>query len=345
MILQGSHLGVGRPLYKYPNPSMLHNTDWTETDLEALAPEDIPVTSYKPRGDKAAYDAAYTHWTSPTAEPESFATSARDHYRVAWRRMAANTGERTLIAAIIPPGAAHVDGIVAAAPLRGGRITALVAAAASSLLFDFMTRVAPKGDIRAPQFNRLPVVTLETVIDAIVLRSLRLNCVTATYAPLWRECFHTEFLRDTWTANPKLIVDCRPLGPVGEEWTPEVPLRVAVDRRQALLEIDALVALGLGITADELVTIYRTQFPVLYGYDRNAYFYDRNGRRVPNNVLSEWRKKGDDLPPDDRIAEHPGSGSRYLYELPFRTLDREQDLRRAHAVFRERIQSRRSNSS
>ena len=111
------------------------------------------------------------------------------------------------------------------------------------------------------------------------------------------------------------------------------------------MEIDALVALSLGVTADELVTIYRTQFPVLYGYDRNAYFYDRNGRRVPNNVLSEWRKKGDDLPPDDRIAEHPGSGSRYLYELPFRTLDREQDLRRAHAVFRERIQSRRSNSS
>ena len=135
------------------------------------------------------------------------------------------------------------------------------------------------------------MVTLETVIDAIVLRSLRLNCVTATYAPLWRECFHTEFLRDTWTANPKLIVDCRPLGPVGEEWTPEVPLRVAVDRRQALLEIDALVALGLGITADELVTIYRTQFPVLYGYDTKSSFYDANGRLVPTSILTLWRER------------------------------------------------------
>ena len=52
-----------------------------------------------------------------------------------------------------------------------------------------------------------------------------------------------------------------------EEWTANTPLRIAEDRRQALVEIDALVALMLGVTADQLCTIYRTQFAVLYGYD------------------------------------------------------------------------------
>ena len=60
-----------------------------------------------------------------------------------------------------------------------------------------------------------------------------------------------------------------------------MPLRIAQDRRQALVEIDALVALMLNVTADQLCTIYRTQFAVLYGYDRNVYFYDANGRLVP----------------------------------------------------------------
>ena len=49
----------------------------------------------------------------------------------------------------------------------------------------------------------------------------------------------------------------------------------------------------LGLTAEELCTIYRTQFAVLYGYDHNVYYYDANGRLVPNSVLTVWRKKRD----------------------------------------------------
>ena len=117
---------------------------------------------------------------------------------------------------------------------------------------------------------------------------------------------------------------------------PATPLRIAEDRRQALVEIDALVALMLGVTADQLCTIYRTQFAVLYGYDHKDYVYDANGRLVPNEVLSVWRKKGDQISGAERTATNQ-AGNTYIYELPFRLLDREADMRAAYAEFERRL--------
>ena len=74
-------------------------------DLEALPEDAIPATSYKPAGDRSRYDRDYTHWND---------APARDQYRIAWRRMAANTGERTLISALLPPDAAHVNPVSSA---------------------------------------------------------------------------------------------------------------------------------------------------------------------------------------------------------------------------------------
>jgi hypothetical protein len=126
------------------------------------------------------------------------------------------------------------------------------------------------------------------------------------------------------------------LGAVTPEWTAATPLRIAEDRRQALVEIDALVALMLGVTADQLCTIYRTQFPVLYGYDHNSYMYDAKGRLVPSEVLSVWRKKGDKISGAERTATN-ASGHTYIYELPFTLLDREKDIREAYAEFERRL--------
>ena len=86
VILQGPHLYVATPMYKSPNPTMKNKQDWSATDFETLARDAIPVTAYKPAGSRARYDADYTHWESGPA---------RAYYRVAWRAMAANTGERT----------------------------------------------------------------------------------------------------------------------------------------------------------------------------------------------------------------------------------------------------------
>ena len=334
VILQGPHLHVGTPLYKTPNKTMLHNLDWSATDLESLAADAIPVTAYKPIGDRYRYDCDYSDWGDED-NPEP----ARDYYRIAWRKMAANTGERTFIPAVIPPGSGHIDGIFSAGMPDGGLVSLCSAAGFGlTLAHDFAVRVAPKANIRFSTFERLPVMVGHSLQDELILRTLRLNAVTDAYADLWSQCWSPQFTHDSWTGG--LAHLRRPdVSAITPTWTPDTPLRIAADRRQALVEIDALAALMLGLTADELCTIYRTQFAVLYGYDRTTYFYDANGRLVPNSVLSVWRKKGERITTDERTATNQ-AGNTYVYELPFVTLDREKDMRVAYEHFEQRLAER-----
>src|SRR5699024_4921848 len=100
-ILQGPHLGVSLPMQKQPNPTMKHNQDWSFIDLEAMPEDFIPATAYKPQRDvKPNYNEDYGSW-----EINGELVRVADTYRVAWRRMAATTGFRTVYPALIPPGA------------------------------------------------------------------------------------------------------------------------------------------------------------------------------------------------------------------------------------------------
>lgn len=330
-ILQGPHLHVSTPLYKQPNKSMKHNQDWTSTDLEALPASAEPVTQYKPSGDRTTYDRLYTHWDN---------SPARDHYRIAWRAMAANTGERTLIPAIIPPGTAHPNGVFSSGSATStGRSLVAAQASLSSLLADFTLRALPKSGIYFPDFSRLPTLPHNHPLTTrVVLRALRLNCVTDAYANLWAECWDEAFLDD----SP--ILERHDEHPIVPEWTKDTPLRRAEDRRNAQAEIDVMVAIMLGVPIEDLCTIYRTQFAVLYDYDhgrgQGAYVYDTNGRQLPTPVRQAWEKRqrptsNEDMPLSERTHTHPGSGVSYVYDLPFRIRDRESDFRQIFSKLQE----------
>ena len=325
-ILQGPHLHVSRPLYKQPNESMKSNKDWTSTDLETLPTSAQPVTQYKPAGDRDTYDHLYTHWDG---------SPARDHYRIAWRKMAPLTGERTLAAALVPPGSAHIDALFSAAS-NSEYDTTFVAAVMSTLLSDLLIRSGASINIRERAISRLPLPSVKSPLaKRITLRSLRLNCLTEAYADLWADCWDESFLDD----SPILErYDERPIGP---EWTADTPLRRAEDRRNAQAEIDVMVAMMLGVPIEDLCTIYRTQFAVLYDYDhgrgQGAYVYDANGRQLPTPVRQAWEKRqrptsNEDMPLSERTHTHPGSGVSYVYDLPFRIRDRESDFRRIHTA-------------
>ena len=300
VILQGPHLGVSTPMVKQPNPSMSSNKDWSEVDLEAMPEDFIPATAYQPnRAVKHDYDTAYGHWQT-TSGPVPVASQ----FRVAWRRMAATTGFRTLYPAIIPPGAHHVHPVNSAGHPDETLALVKFGAVCSSLLIDFRVRSGGTSEIQASQVAMLPMPVDAPATNLLSRLYLRLNCLTSVYAPLWEEI-------------------------TGEEWTAHTPFRNALERQQAQNKIDVLVALSLGVTAEELCMIYRTQFPVMRRYDRENLF-DSRGRLVPKQIArSETASKvPETLSESERTWTHPQSGVEYLFEYPFRILDREEDFKK-----------------
>ena len=304
VILQGPHLGVSTPMIKQPNPGLKSNKDWTELDLEALPAGFIPATAYQPdRITQPSYDADYGV-TSSCGKVHN----EKDSFRLAWRQYIGSlTGRRSFITALVPPGATHVNAVHTLWGCKFEHIA--IGVISSSLLADFVVRSIGSGHIFNSIVEALPFpVELSKNVHALE-NYLRLNCLTEAYAPLWEEL-------------------------MGEAWDVDKPLRKDEERRAAQVEIDAIVALSLGVTADELCMIYRTQFPVMRRYDQEDRF-DANGRKVPKEIVKADAKlkDGAELSVADRTWVHPQSGVEYVYEYPFRQLDREADMREAYVRF------------
>jgi hypothetical protein len=312
VILQGPHLTVATPFAKQPRATMRSNQDYEAWDLEGLPEDAIPRTNYQPAKSSEAYIAGYPNWKGK---------SSSRFWRLAWRRMADSSTVRTLHASLIPPGATHIYTLYSLS--ADPRHLALIAAVWSSLPVDFVVKVTGKADLTQDAIRGLPLVVSHPLEAELLFRALRLNCLTQVYEPLWVKLYNPAWLSDSWTHDR---ADRPALGDVTSEWRHGTPLRKDFDRRQALVEVDAITAIMLDITAEELCTIYRTQFSVLRKYER-AMRFDANGRQVSGEVLKEYDKKGDraDL-------------GRYV--LPFTPVDREKDMTRAHEVFTGRLRER-----
>ncbi len=305
VILQGPHFTVANPFAKQPNPTMKNNLDWTELDLEALPADFIPRTSYQPvRDGSVDYDRDYTKW-----EIDGVQTSARDHFRLGWRLMAATTGVRTFYPSIIPPRASHTHGTLSTT-LEPTKLIEL-AGFWSSIPVDFLVKVSQTANLTGAFISSLPYLRHSELLYEIRSRVSRLICLTHAFSDLWEQV-------------------------VQSEWNEEKVSKNASERRRLQIEIDVLSALSLGLTADELCTIYRTQFPVLRGYEQSD-LYDANGRKVPGEMSKLYRHRGEDLSLEERTWVHPQSNVEYVFEFPFQGFDREEDMRTAYAHFEKML--------
>lgn len=322
VILQGPHLTVCTPLYKQTNETGKNNRDYSEIELTSISESFIPRTNYQVSKAYEEYIAAYPRWSH--APSSSFG-------RIAWRRMADSATVRTLHSAIIPPGPCFV-GTVLSGRLASSVDLVVANGIWSSIPSDFFIKAAGITELKHGVIRRLPHIRGHRLEPRLVLRTLRLNCLVNAYAPLWEELYNNDWRDDSWV--PHIGVDYggrAPLAAVDSEWEHATPLRGDADRRQALVEIDAIVAVMLGISAEELLAIYRTQFPVLKKYERAA-LYDSAGRQLPDKLASEYRKKGvlkADDPTVDGIA----------FIEPFVGVDRERDMELAHKHFTDIAQA------
>ena len=178
-----------------------------------------------------------------------------------------------------------------------------------------------------------------------------LTCLTQKYKDLWSHEYIASFCQISWSKlDPRLLPE--KFTSLTSEWTWDTPLRTDYERRQALVEIDVLTAMALGMTLEQLKTIYRIQFPVLQQYEADTW-YDANGRIVFTNNRSltgvgydrptwengiksapAWKKftrtiTDDTMPggPVERTIE---------YVAPFDRCDREQDYETAWRFFEEK---------
>ena len=237
VILKGPQIGVGTPFFKQPPDT---GTKGRPQDLTTLPIDALPRSEYVRAVDVETYRRQQDKW--PDYREQGRLRPYTEFYRLIWRRMIADNTDRSLFAAIYPPGAAHVHTVLSLA-MKDNRSTVLTAGFWAAIPLDYLQRITGVADLQNANSMRLPAPSPgHPLASPLLLRALRLNCLTAAYADLWSELYEDAWRNEQWVINWPHV---SPLGDVGQAWERFTPLRTEYERRAALVEIDALVAVWL----------------------------------------------------------------------------------------------------
>lgn len=264
VILQGPHLLNATPFAQQARAVVKHNSDYDILDLETLPVDFIPRTNYQRAVDPQEFNSRMRKW-----DGVPFAA----HIREAHREFVNTNSVRMLQAVLLPPGPAHL-GALCSISVENPWTTTLWAGLLASLPYDGLIKVMGVGHIKKYATDRLPLPDMpRSLASELVHRTMRLNCLTAAYAPHWSDIHSSE-----WDPTIR-SVRFRALAPTTSEWTFETPARGDLDRWGLLCDLDAIAAVALGLTEVQLVQMYRSQFAVLRMYE-NEMVFDGNGRQV-----------------------------------------------------------------
>ncbi|MDO4752231.1 MAG: hypothetical protein Q4A24_09020 [Akkermansia sp.] len=264
LILSGPHFHVGNPCYKTPRQKCEKNSDYDLLDLDFLPDNYIARTNYTPACSAEEYERRCPKL------PWNSTINYVDTYKIAFRRMLAQSGERTLASVLTCAGTAHVNTVRSLTTAHSVDMLA-IASITQSLIGDYYVKLNGASDLHY-QWKQLPLLPPKAAMN---LRVLALNCLTAHYDAFWRDVWQDGYREGRWYGDDaRLPRDF--WANLTPHWQRHCALRNDFARRWALCELDVLVAREIGLTLEELCEIYRIQFPVLRENEYDTW-YDKNG--------------------------------------------------------------------
>ena len=345
MIYSGPHFFVGNPFYKSPRQKCVLNSDYDTINLRNLSEDYVPRTNYTPLISESNFKNLMRGFIAGQENGKPIYSNWFSHYKVGLRRLVGSSSERTLSGAILMKNCLNVDNVITIM-FKETEFNVEFSGLSSSIPLDFYLKTLGIMNLHESRVSPFPLGVAAQYQSALYSRTLMLNCLTRHYAELWEEVWRDDFTEQTWSLNdPRL----KPFSSLTREWQWSNPLRNYFERRQALVEIDVIAAMALGLSLEDLEMIYTIQFPVLQQNEADTW-YDAKG-----NIVFTCSKGltgvGVDRPVWDTIRDmQPGQtyvhtidpkkselygGQQITYHAPFTGPDRITDYRRAWAHFEQ----------
>jgi len=286
LILSGAHVGIANGFSKTPRRICNSNKAFDEIDVSRMRPDYLPRTNYI----IGCNEDEYVNRLPKLSD----GTRCDVFYRMATRKMVDPLTERTLIAAIIPPKVGHINGLISS--YFGSNENLLnVASLFVSIPYDFFIKVTGKTNLYFETQEKLPLV--EKYKNERIARMLLLSCVNGQYDDLWKQEWKDDFGNIKWLSDSSLLRKDL-FGQLTKKSNYKERAISEYERHQLLVELDVYTALEFELSLEEVITIYKIQFPVLFQYENDT-FYDVNGKVVfsaknrGNLICSrkEWEEK------------------------------------------------------